>query len=212
MSTSTTSFTAQLRETIVQSRSVIDMWVVSEMKRVDQHVQQAQKEVATKQHVIDTTSAQLLALQLQYGCTIGEAQLQQSSSDDQNHRNSSNNKLAQQQTELETKIDQQIKKNQRLETQLVDLKKQLQGMIQPSGTSRRRFTTLIASFTCFLSLPLIPHYTSLIRILNFTDKQLEESDCKARAVAAQQQISRFGLSKSRSRSFKVRSTIGIYYV
>jgi hypothetical protein len=54
-------------------------------------VKEAKQELIVKQRVIDATSAQLLALQLQYGCSIG------------------------------------TKKNQSLEAQMTELKKQIKG-------------------------------------------------------------------------------------
>ena len=69
-SSSTVSFTSQLRETLTQSRSIVDTWVVHEKKRVDQHVKEAKQEITTKQRAINASSAKLLALQLQYGCNI----------------------------------------------------------------------------------------------------------------------------------------------
>ena len=120
-SSSTTSFTSHLRETINQSRSIIDTWVINEKKRVDQHVKEAKQEVAAKQRIIDTTSAKLLALQLQYGCQIGN--------DDPQMSNRNNNKLSEQQAELETKIQLQTKKNQSLDVQLAELKKHIKGNV-----------------------------------------------------------------------------------
>ena len=118
---STTSFTSHLRETILQSRSIIDTWVINEKKRVDQHVKEAKQEVAAKQRIIDTTSAKLLALQLQYGCQIGN--------DDPQMSNGNNNKLSEQQAELETKIQLQTKKNQSLDVRLAELKKHIKGNV-----------------------------------------------------------------------------------
>lgn len=119
---STTSFTSHLRETILQSRSIIDTWVINEKKRVDQHVKEAKQEVAAKQRIIDTTSAKLLALQLQYGCQIGN-------DDPQMSNGNNNNKLSEQQAELETKIQLQTKKNQSLDVQLAELKKHIKGNV-----------------------------------------------------------------------------------
>ena len=119
---STTSFTSHLRETINQSRSIIDTWVINEKKRVDQHVKEAKQEVAAKQRIIDTTSAKLLALQLQYGCQIGN-------DDPQMSNGNNNNKLSEQQAELETKIQLQTKKNQSLDLQLAELKKHIKGNV-----------------------------------------------------------------------------------
>ena len=119
---STTSFTSHLRETILQSRSIIDTWVINEKKRVDQHVKEAKQEVAAKQRIIDATSAKLLALQLQYGCQIGN-------DDPQMSNGNNNNKLSEQQAELETKIQLQTKKNQSLDVQLAELKKHIKGNV-----------------------------------------------------------------------------------
>jgi hypothetical protein len=123
-SSSTATFTSQLRATLLQSRSIIDTWVVDEKRRVDQYVKGAKQELIAKQRVIDGTSAQLLALQLQNGCSIGNHDAQQPLSIEPSR---SSNKLSEQQTELETKIQQQTKKNQFLDTQMAELKKQIKG-------------------------------------------------------------------------------------
>ena len=121
-SSSTATFTSQLRATLLQSRSIIDTWVVDEKKRVDQHVKEAKQELIVKQRFIDATSAQLLALQLQHGCSIGNQDPRNS-----NDKNNNNNKLSEQQTQLETKIQAQNKKNQLLDTQIAELKKHIKG-------------------------------------------------------------------------------------
>jgi phosphoenolpyruvate-protein kinase (PTS system EI component) len=123
---STASFTSQLRETLTQSRTIIDTWVVHEKKRVDQHVREAKQELRSKQRDIDTTSAQLLALQLQYGCKIANDDALNQSTGSHMIRN---DKLSAEQTEFETKIQQQTKKNQSLDLQLTELKKEIKGTV-----------------------------------------------------------------------------------
>ncbi len=126
-SSSTATFTSRLRETLSQSRSIIDTWVVNEKKRVDQHVKEANQQLAAKQRAIDATSAQLLALQLQHGCRIADDDAKQHLSTEA--RGSNGNKLSEQQTELESKIEQQTKKNQRIDAQLAELKKEIRGNV-----------------------------------------------------------------------------------
>ena len=126
-SSSTATFTSQLRETLVQSRSIIDTWVVNEKKRVDQHVKEAKQQLVSKQQTIDATSAQLLALQLQHGCRIADDDTKQYLSTEA--RGSNSNTLSKQQTELESMIEQQTKKNQRLDAQLAELKKEIRGNV-----------------------------------------------------------------------------------
>ena len=149
-SSSTATFTSQLRETLVQSRSIIDTWVVNEKKRVDQHVKEAKQQLVSKQQTIDATSAQLLALQLQHGCRIADDDTKQYLSTEA--RGSNSNTLSKQQTELESMIEQQTKKNQRLDAQLAELKKEIRGNVAVFH-SRTFYGSIKCRITQCLTLP-----------------------------------------------------------
>ena len=60
---------------------------------------------------------------------FGNDDLQMSTRLHQNNNNNTTNKLSEPQTELETKIQLQTKKNQSLDLQLAELKKQIQGTV-----------------------------------------------------------------------------------
>jgi hypothetical protein len=123
----TTALSSHLRETLAQSRHAIDAWVAAERKNVDQQVANARQEISAKQRAIDTASAQLLALQLEYGCNLNIKK-------DDNGENSFDGKkkisdsLSQKRTELETKVQNQTSVNQQIEAQNEELLKQLEGM------------------------------------------------------------------------------------
>ena len=115
------SFTSHLRETLAQTRSAIDAWAIAERNKVDEQVLVARKDLLKRQKDIDTESAKLLALQLQHGCTVG---------DNDKENNKSDSVLSNERAELEEKVQKQTTMNQRLESQIEQLKKELEGKQQ----------------------------------------------------------------------------------
>jgi beta-glucosidase-like glycosyl hydrolase len=154
MTSSTTSFTSQLRKTLIESRSIIDIWVSSEKQCIDMYVSNAKQEISMKQKQIDSSSTQLLALQLQHGCSMNENNTNNLSNSDPS---TTKNGLSELQIALENKIQQQTKINQRLETQLESLKKQIEGMCISNTTSirkkKKKDQNLLHLSRCFVIFP-----------------------------------------------------------
>lgn len=120
--------TRHLRETLQHSRAVLDDWVAGQVRAADAQAAAAAQQLRDKQRAIDAASAQLLALQLEGGCRIAVGVVGEDEEDDGSSTTTENLAHALvKRKELEQQVRNQTASNTRLDAQLEEKKKQLEG-------------------------------------------------------------------------------------